>query len=70
MNPPKRADELEPGWKVAVSDTSTLTVDATRDGVNGDVDIRWEGSDLWATVPAGREFDVIGEALEAAPGDA
>jgi hypothetical protein len=61
MIEPKRADELEPGWKVAVSDTSTLTVDATRPGVNGDVDIRWKGSDLWATVPADREFTVITE---------
>jgi hypothetical protein len=66
----KRADELEPGWKVVVSDTSTLTVGATRPGVNGDVDIRWEGSDLWASMPADREFAVIEEALEAATGDA
>jgi hypothetical protein len=61
MQATKRADELEPGWKVAVSDTSTLTVDATRPGQQGDVDIRWEGSPLWATVPADREFTVITE---------
>ncbi|WP_433730841.1 hypothetical protein ACQP2Y_21150 [Actinoplanes sp. CA-051413] len=61
VNPPRRADELEPGWTVAVSGTSTLTVAATRREENGDIDIRWEGSTLWATVPAGREFTVIEE---------
>jgi hypothetical protein len=56
MASPKRADELEPGSRVAVDDTTVLTVGATRPGQHGDVDIRWAGSTLWASVPADREF--------------
>lgn len=58
MTAPKRADELEPGMRVAAG-RSTLTVGATRPGQQGDTEIRWEGSTLWASMPAGRMFDVI-----------
>lgn len=62
--PPKQADELEPGMRVTVG-RSTLTVAATRPGQQGDTEIRWEGSDLWASMPADRLLDVVEEAVEA-----
>jgi hypothetical protein len=58
--PPKRGDELEPGMRVTVG-RSTLSVAATRPGQQGDVEIRWEGSDLWASMPADRMFDEVVE---------
>lgn len=61
VTPPRRADELEPGMRVTAG-RSTLTVAATRDGQQGDVEIRWEGSDLWASMPADRMFDDVEEA--------
>jgi hypothetical protein len=57
----KRADELESGNRVAVDDSTTLTVSEVRPGQHGDIDIRCAGTSLWASVPADREFTVVVE---------
>ncbi len=59
VNLPKRADELEPGMTVVVSDTSTMTVEGARAGAPGKAEIRWQGVDLWASLPADQLFTVI-----------